>query len=215
MHMILRKREFFKAGLSTIPVLAAFLLAQPVISTQLAFATTTDRTTEIKETADAQWSKIISQTDADTITQGTRLSISKVDDQTSIVLNIDTFDQGAGEADRLIGQLVTDDDIFKVSNNLGSATLSPVQIEICNEDDKNENGTCNVVADTITIQAEWTGIGHVSKDRTVSEPSDNVKVIVRESTRDATASATIGGEDPGDLQSAGLSKIVSVTTNTG
>ena len=214
MHMILRKREFFKAGLSTIPVLAAFLLAQPVISTQLAFATTADKTTEIKETADAQWSKIISQTDTDTITQGTRLSVSKVDDQTSIILNIITADLGAGEADRLIGQLVTDDDIFTVSNNLGNATLSPVQIEICKEDDQNENGTCNVVEDTITIQAEWTGIGHISKDRTISEPTDNTKIVIRTTARDATATATIDGEDPGDLGSADLTKTVTVSTNT-
>lgn len=210
--MDFKKNDVFKTSLAAMLVLAAILIAQP-INTQAAYASAThDRITEVKESAGAQWSKILSHTDTSTVVQGTRLSVSKVNGQTSIILNIDITFLEVGEANRMIGQLVTNDDIFTVANNLRSATLSPVQIEICKQEDQNENGTCNVVADTVTVQAEWTGTGHVSKDRTVSEPSDNTKVVVRENTRDATVSATIDGEDPGDLGSAGLRKIVTVTT---
>lgn len=212
-QMILRNMDFFKASVGVVLVLAAILVAQP-FNTQAAYASANhnDRTTEVKDSANAEWRKILSHTDTSTVVQDTRLSVSKVNGQTSIILNIDVIFLEAGEANRMIGQLVTGDDVFTIANNLRSATLSPVQIEICKQEDQNENGTCNVVADTVTVQAEWTGSGHLSKDRTVSEPSDNTKVVVRESTRDATATATIDGEDPGGLESADLSKIVTVTT---
>jgi len=210
--MATQRKNLFKVSLGITFVLTAMLLTQQLPSAQIAYASAPDRASETEERANAAWSKVISQTDTTTILQSTRLSVLQTsDEQTLIILNVDTSNLGAGEVDRLVGQVRTTDDVFSMDNNLASATLSQVQVELCPEDDQNEDGTCDVTPTTVLVQAEWTGVGHATKDRT-TDTTDSTKVVTRTSSIDATASATINSESPGGLNSASLSKTITVTT---
>jgi len=209
MVFLQRTSKVAKTSLGVTVILAGFILLVQPVSTPLAFASAPERTAEETDNASAEWNQLLSPTDR-TIT---RLSVSESDGITHIILSINILDLDAGEATRLIGQLDTTDDIFNMDKNLGSASLSAVDVDICLEENQDVNGVCTIVQDTVTVQADWIASGHADRERTQTT-SDGTKVVVRTATRDATADATIDGESLTDLVQATLSKTTTLTTTT-
>jgi hypothetical protein len=196
------------SGIATMIVIAAFANAS-----SSAFATASNDNTvkskQIDESVRAFWIK--SQTPSNQITS---LEISKSSDgQTSIIFTLEV--NGPENGEHFIGQLLTSDNIFKVDKKLKSATLSPVELEICTFENQNVDGFCNVVADVVTVEAEWNGIGDLTKTTYVSTTNDNSNVVIETTYhRDATATASIDGQDVGSLDTSRSHEITKVVTKT-
>jgi uncharacterized protein (UPF0212 family) len=107
----------------------------------------------------------------------TSLSIQKINDENFVVtLRVATIVMDCSEeSDALTGGISTTEEIFTIDKQLKRASLPPVEIDLCDEDVVE----CTVPKETVTVQAEWTGVGDIqeTKNRSVFVGSDNVKVI--------------------------------------
>ncbi len=105
------------------------------------------------------------------------------------------------------GYAFTKDDVFNISAKLKTASLSPTDIEVyvCTYD--GVDYYCDF--DTITVQADWTGVGDIQKTRYKSSfTTDDFKVRFSETTsfRQATATGSINDDSLGDSDYAELGK---------
>lgn len=86
----------------------------------------------------------------------------------------------------------TDDDVLQI-NGFKSATLSPVTLDVCVAFDINFNCTESF---PITLQAEWEGFGSLESGK-IDIQTREFNAIFHGTTRDATATGSINGEDLG------------------
>lgn len=102
---------------------------------------------------------------------------------------------------------------FKVNNKLRTAELSPVTIEICPPEDKNEARIC-IDGEAMEISAVWTGTGQLSSGRfsfnaktncddaecsTIDQEQNfTVKIISSSKSRNAVATGIVNGIDTGE-----------------
>jgi hypothetical protein len=137
----------------------------------------------------------------------TSLSIQKIDGNFVVALRVATIVMDCSEeSSALTGGISTTEEIFTIDKHLKSASLPPVEIDLCDEDLEE----CTIPDETVTVQAEWNGIGDIqkTKDRSVFTGPDNVKVIeiTESSQRDAEVTGTVDGEEPGELDNASLDR---------
>lgn len=99
--------------------------------------------------ADAFWSETIDGVSTDTF-----LSVMESKDGTDINLFICTYDENDWSCKE--GYIFTEEDVFDMDKKLEYATLSPVEIEVYD--------WMTGDAETLTIQAQWIGIGDIMKD---------------------------------------------------
>jgi hypothetical protein len=138
----------------------------------------------------------------------TRLGIrNDIDGNFVVTLRVATFVMDCSEeSSALTGGISTTEEIFTIDKHLKSASLPPVEIDLCDEDVEE----CTVPEETVTIEAEWTGVGDIQeiKDKSVFIGPDNVKVIeiTESSFRDAEVTGTLDGEEPGELDFASLDR---------
>ena len=86
----------------------------------------------------------------------TYLSITKTNDGTDIYVDIYTWDTSDGNYwVEKSGSMFTKDDVFSIDKKLNSASLSEVKLEVYNWD------TNEMIP--LTVKADWTGVGDVSK----------------------------------------------------
>jgi hypothetical protein len=136
--------------------------------------------------ADASWSS----PDGSTFTG---LSVSKTDDGTDVFVFIST------PTTFKFGFIFTQEDVFDINNKLTTATLSPVKVDLFDL----STGT----VETITIQAQWTGFGDLTKSSSkfTSKSGEFVEKFSDSSTiRAATATGSINGQDLGTSDFADL-----------
>lgn len=107
----------------------------------------------------------------------------------------------------------SDSNPFKIDKKLRTAALSPITIEICPSEEKNEAGTCTD-GEVMEVSAEWTGTGDVSIERfkfnaktncddaecstNDQEQNFKVKVVSNTKSRIAVATAVVNGIETGE-----------------
>ena len=99
------------------------------------------------------------------IVTDTYLSVTKTNDGTDIYMDIYSWDTSDGNYwVGKSGYLFTKDNVFSVDKKLNSASLSEIQLEVYNW----ETG----VMEPMTIKANWTGVGEISKSSFKSSSTD-------------------------------------------
>lgn len=150
--------------------------------------------------ASANWDEV----NGDIITSK-YLSVTETKDGTDICLDIYTWDSSNGNflSDKW-GYICTQDDVFTIDKKLNSASLSNVEIEVY---DWNTGES-----ETLTVNADWTGRDSISRDSYTSK-SQNGNYVWKSSDiykfRDASATASINGQDLGASSYASLSNFKS------
>ena len=135
----------------------------------------------------------------------TFLDVFKAQGVTNIYVNVCTNDFSSCK----FGNLITQENVLDTDKKLNTATLSPTKIDLY---DSNTN-----TVETVTIQAQWTGVGDLTKSSSTSTyKSGDITIKFSSDTtfRDATATGAINDQELGTSQGAGLSlfKSVSITT---
>jgi hypothetical protein len=130
------------------------------------------------------------------------LSVTETDDGTDIYLEIYTYgpDYWSGKS----GYMCTQDDVFSIDKKLNSASLSEVEIEVCDWDAG--------VSETLTVNADWIGKGGISRDSYTSRSQSGNYVWKSSGSskyRDASATCSINGLDLGASSYASLSNFKS------
>ncbi|MBW6517345.1 MAG: hypothetical protein K0A89_02435 [ANME-2 cluster archaeon] len=134
------------------------------------------------------------------------IQVLETDDGTDISVYIWTYDEKTGEWSGRSGYMFTRDDVFTMDKKLGSAILSPVNIELY---DWNTD-----TVETITLAAQWTGEGDVMKSssKSISKYDDFMSKYSDNSMyREATVTASINDEDLGTSDFSELIKFKSVS----
>jgi hypothetical protein len=101
--------------------------------------------------------------------------------------------------------------VFEADKQLTTGELSPLNFEICVEND--ESGQC-ITIEEMTLQATWQGTGELEKDKVKSHTNiEGFKghFMVMEEHRGAVAEADIDGVNLGTSDSAGLSRARTMT----
>jgi iron uptake system EfeUOB component EfeO/EfeM len=153
--------------------------------------------------ADASWT----ETDDD-VTTNTYLSVTGTNDGTDIYLYIDTYDMMTGTWSGKSGSIYTQDDVFSMDKKLNSASLSDVQIEVYSWY-VDETGEYIYETEPVTVSADWTGTGDITKSSYTSMSRDGDYVWRSSSSsshRSAIATGSINGNDLGSSNSATLIK---------
>ena len=153
--------------------------------------------------ADASWT----ETDGD-VTTDTYLSVTETNDGTDISLYIYTYDTMTGTLSDKSGYMYTQDDVFSMDKKLNSASLSDVQIDV-NSWYVDETGEYMSETETMTVSADWTGTGDITKSsyKSMSKDGDYVwRSSDSSSYRSAIATGSINGNDLGPSNSATLIK---------
>lgn len=134
-------------------------------------------------------------------TVDTLLFIIEHDTGTDIFIEIVTFNPD-GLSTGQFGYLFTTENVLDVSKKLNRATLSPIELELCIFDE--ETGECHPAK--MALQAQWTGVGKISKVKTKTNEGEDLKVKFRGTTtfRQATAVGSLGESDFGTSQFAEL-----------
>ncbi|WP_440956833.1 hypothetical protein ACSAZK_08050 [Methanosarcina sp. Mfa9] len=157
-------------------------------------------TRQSSEYASASWTEVRGNT-----TVETSLSVSKTDDETRISVSV--YTQGPNYWSSMSGSTYTQDDVFKMSKNLNSASLSDIEIEVyCWSRD--ETGTYTNERKTVTVKADWVGTGEISDSTTkyFSKYDDYTsKRIESYCSREAEATGSINNIDLGTSSYAWLS----------
>jgi hypothetical protein len=139
--------------------------------------------------AHASWSE-----ETDGVYTHTYLSVTETENGTDISVGIDKYDETTGNYFHMVGSKFTEEDVFDVDKKLTTAILSPVEIDLYGWEDE------EWIEETITIQAQWTGVGDFVKDssKTMFKSGDFMSKYSGQSKfREATATGFIGDYDLG------------------
>ncbi|MGB9939875.1 hypothetical protein [Methanosarcina sp.] len=172
-------------------LLALVVLLSTAMSVQALESKTIERYNG--ESASADWY----ETNGD-ITTYTYLSVTETKDGTDIYIS--TYTYGPCSWSEKSGYMFTNDNVFKIDKKLNSASLSEVEIEVCDYY-TGETGT-------LTVQADWIGEGEISESssKSSSKYDDYVwKSSDSSKYRDASATGSINGYDLGVSSYASLS----------
>ncbi len=152
--------------------------------------------------ATASWSNATS--DGTIITD---LSVTKTKDGTDIFIRICKMDL-TGNLTCKFGFNTNQQDVFSISNKLTIATLSPVEISLFSQPPPPPPSPLSSdTVETITIQAQWTGVGDLIKgsSKSMSKSGEVIEKFSDTSTmRQATATGSINGTDLGRSDFANL-----------
>jgi hypothetical protein len=143
--------------------------------------------------AHAFWSET-----TDSVSTDTFLSVMESKDGTDIYVDICTYDENEWSCKG--GYMFTEEDVFDMDKKLEFATLSPVEIEVY-------DWTTGAV-ETLTIQAQWIGVGDITKDsnKYMSKNNDFMQKFSDTSTfREATVTGSKEDEKE-DVQDLGNSE---------
>jgi len=149
------------------------------------------------------------------VTTSTYLSVTETGDGTDIYVSMWTYDEITGYSSEKYGYMFTEDDVFSIDKKLNSASLSEVEIMV-DEWYYNEMGEYIYETGTVTVGADWIGIGDTSKGsyRSVSRDGDYVFRSTENSlSREATVTGLIDGINIGSQSSAGLVKFKTAYMN--
>jgi hypothetical protein len=138
----------------------------------------------------------------------TDLFVTKTDYGTDIGVSICTDDTTTGDWSCKSGYVFTQENDFSIDNKLDSASLNAVEINLI-EWYCDENGCWETPAGTITIQANWKGIGKITKSssRYMSKYEDYMMKFSDSSTnRVATATGSTNNGYLGTSDFASLVK---------
>jgi hypothetical protein len=119
------------------------------------------------------------------------VNVMNTDDGADIYVSICSSDI-SGNYSCKSGYTFTTDNVFTMDKKLGSASLSAINVDVY---DWNNN-----VVETVTIQAEWTGIGQTSKGsyKSISKSGDYVSKYSSSSImREAAATGSLNGVELG------------------
>lgn len=131
------------------------------------------------------------------------LSVTETDDGTDIYVSTSTY--GPDFWTDKSGYMCTQDNVFQIDKKLNSASLSEVQVEVCDW----YTGETEV----LKVQADWSGKGDISRGSSTysSRDGDYVwKSSDSSKSRDASATGSISGCDLGISSYAGLSSFKNV-----
>jgi hypothetical protein len=109
------------------------------------------------------------------------------------------------------GSILTQEDVFEINNKLTTATLSPVQMSLSIF---NSSTGEFIGEETITIQAQWTGVGDLTKSSSkfMSKSGEFTEKFSDSSIiRDASATGSINGQELGISDFAELIKFKSAS----
>jgi hypothetical protein len=155
--------------------------------------------------ADAGWSDINVEVPEVGIVSFATLEVFETEAGTNIIVQLVTEEGNIAE-----GVTTIDPNVFEIDNNLRSATLSPVTIEVTIIDESSNP----IGAAEITVQATWEGIGDIltqkSKFNTESEELSE-KVKLSDVSRRAIAEGSIDNADLGTADVANLFAFKQVT----
>lgn len=132
----------------------------------------------------------------------TYLNVMNTKDGTDIAVSICTSD-ATGNYSCKFGYTSTQENVFNMDTKLVSAALSAVQVDLFDWSNPNP------VVETITIKAQWTGVGDITKSSYQSISKFNgiiSKYSDSSSIRQATATGSINDQDLGITEYAGLIK---------
>jgi hypothetical protein len=149
----------------------------------------------------------------DGVTVDTLLFVSEHDKGTDIFIEILVFDPD-GLSTGQLGYVFTTENVFDISKKLKTATLSPIELELCIFDEI----TAECVPSTFTLEAHWTGIGESSKTKTKdSIKGKDFRAKFSETTldRQAIATGSLGGSDLGESKFADLGRFKTVEMISG
>lgn len=137
----------------------------------------------------------------DGVTTYTYLSVTETNDGTDICVSMWTYDETTGYYSDKYGYIFTQTDVFNIDKKLDSASLSEVEVELYEwYYDETEGYYTYRDAGTVTVRADWTGIGDVSKGsyKYTSRNGDYVfKSTENSLSREAIATGSINGNDLG------------------
>ena len=155
--------------------------------------------------ADAQWNDInVEVPDVGTVGRAT-LEVFEAEAGTNIVVQLATEEGNIAE-----GFTTIDPNVFEINNNLRSATLSPVTMEVTIMDQSfNPIGTAE-----ITVQATWEGMGDILTQKSKFEEDldgFSQKVKGSDESRKAIAEGSIDNADLGTADIANLFAFKQVT----
>jgi len=160
------------------------------------------------ESAAAEWSEVVGNK---TIT--TQLSLTETDDGTSVYFSIYTY--GPNYYSYKSGSTYTTDDVFKMSKNLDSASLSEIEMQVYYYS-YDEMGGYTSGTETLRVKADWTGVGELDERSTTYSVKDGdytSKVSETYLSREAKATGSINGINLGDSFYAWLSSTTCVSTS--
>lgn len=107
------------------------------------------------EYAEASWTEVSGNRTIDT-----HLSLTKTDDGTYVYFS--TYTWGPDYWSNKWGSAYTKDNVFKMSKNLDSASLSEIEVEVYYYS-YDEMGTYTSGTETLKVKADWTGAGELSE----------------------------------------------------
>lgn len=151
----------------------------------------------------------------DGVTTYTCLSVTETNDGTDIYVSMWTYDEVTGDSSDKYGYMFTEDDVFSIDKKLNSASLSEVEI-VVDEWYYNEMGEYTYETGTMTVGADWIGIGDTSRGsyKYVSKDGDYVFRSTENSLfREATVTGLIDGINLGSQSSASLVKFKTASMN--
>jgi hypothetical protein len=142
------------------------------------------------------------------VTTYTYLSVDETDDWTHIYVSTYTYNSETGYSSEKWGSVDTQDNIFSIDKKLNSASLSQVEIPV--EEwyyDETEDCYMSKEAGTLTVKADWTGVGDLSKGsfKYTSKEGDSVFRSTENSlSREASVTGSVNGSDLGSQYYAGM-----------
>ncbi|MHC1755331.1 MAG: hypothetical protein AB9861_07860 [Methanosarcina sp.] len=152
------------------------------------------------ECAEASWTEVSGNR-----TINTHLSLTKTDDGTSVYFN--SYISGPNYWSNKWGSTYTKDGVFKISKNLDSASLSEIEMEVYYYS-YDEMGIYTSGTETLTLKADWTGVGETSESSSkyISKQNDYTsKSSESYLSRKATATGSINNFNLGTSSYAWLS----------
>ncbi|MDY9926299.1 hypothetical protein [Methanosarcina sp.] len=160
------------------------------------------------ECAEASWSEVVGNR-----TINTQISVTEENDQTGVYFSTSTW--GPNYYFYKSGSTYTRDDVFKMSKNLDSASLSEIEVEAYYYS-YDEMGGYASGTETLRIKADWTGVGELnerSSKYSVEDGDYTSKVSESYLSRGAKATGSINGINLGDSSYAWLSSLTSTSTS--
>lgn len=193
------------------PVTLAMILT-PGYATEdnIKVSTASAKVSEERLVAFATWN-----TDTEEFVSPVDVGVNLSSEGIRIFVTVESKDTG----DILYGRLLADidDNIFNIDDKkLSSAHLGPIEVPLCSFEQIGEDELCQEVVDTVIVAADWEGIGHIDRTKTLIDTGDDTtRTVQTELVREAKATGSLDGQDLGTAEPPGefadLHKITTVT----